>query len=84
MIQKVKTDAGERWAIVFRESYSLEDFVSLQNGLIGVLQASTHSDMLGSIGNELYYVYELFSELIPTHTQANDCERFLKAKPSKT
>ncbi len=83
MIQRVKTDKGERWAIVFGEHYSLEDFVNLQNGLLYVLKASTHSDLLESMGEDLYWVLDLFETIIPTHDQACEYERHLKKQANK-
>jgi hypothetical protein len=83
MLQRIKTDGGERWAIVFGEHFSLEDYVNLQNGLINVLQASTHSEMLCGMGEDLFCVFDLLEAITPTHTQAYEYEQYLKGKQTK-
>ena len=84
MVQKVKTDAGERWAIVFGKRFTLSDFISLQNGLIRVLQAAGHnSDFIAGMGDELYAVLDLLETTHFTYDQVNEYQRYLESKTSK-
>ena len=84
MINKVKTDAGERWAIVLRDRFPLSDLAKLQNSLIYVMQACSSSDFFGSSGEEFYAVLDLLSEILPTQDQMHEYERYLESKTSKT
>jgi hypothetical protein len=84
MIQKVKTEDGERWALVFGEYFSLEESVSIRNGLLGVLQATACQDTLECGTEDLYYVLRLLLEMAPTHDQAYEYERFLKKTTLKS
>ena len=84
MTQIVKTEAGERWAIVFGEHFSLDNLVAMQKGIICVLQSAvTNSEFICSTGDDLYTVLDLLSETLPDSRQAYEYEKYLKSKSSK-
>ena len=78
MIQRIKTEEGDRWAIVLRDCYTFEDFVNLQKGLLGVLQASTHSDLYDCNRENVYFVLDLLEEMTLNNCQANEYGTILR------
>lgn len=77
MITKVKTESGDRWAIILKETNSFENVKDYVDGLITILKFVTyHGDMLPS--DEICSVLSLLELMMPTTEQVSQYEHFLE------
>lgn len=78
MLQKIKTEDGERWAVVFHEATGLEEITQMTNGVIELMQTATEADTFNSANSGYYWSLDLLSCMLPTIEQVVDWERALK------
>jgi hypothetical protein len=80
MLQKISTDAGECWAVIFHNTSSLEDIQNIQKSLIDLMSVATQSDTFDSAKNSYYWVLSLLDNMLLSDDQMFEYERLLKEK----
>lgn len=80
MLQKVSTDAGECWAVIFHNNSSLEDVQNIQKSLIDLMSVATQSDTFDSAKMSYYWVLSLLDNMILSDDQMLEYERLLKQR----
>lgn len=78
MIERIKTENGERWAMVFDETYSLCDICIRTIGLTELLIDATSSELYHSAQGDFCSALEILRCLLPTPDQASQYEDYLK------
>lgn len=74
MITRITNNEGkECFAIVFNEHTDIFDVLNIQSAVLGVLQASTHSDLFEGLKDDIYTLFELLLETLPTEAQIKAC-----------
>jgi hypothetical protein len=76
MIKRIKTEDGERWALVFRENDTLENVRGYASGLLEVMTDAVVSETFD--GKESYWALDLLKCFIPSADEVCDYERYLK------
>jgi len=67
MLQRIKTENGECWAVVFNYSTTLEEITMQQKGMIEIMKAATLSDVFDSCKEDFYSTLDLLGEtFLPT------------------
>jgi|GEM_PF-5353165 len=78
MIKRIKTDDGERWALVFEKHDSLEDLRNYADGLLEIVITATGSDTWDGKQSYVYWVLNLLQHFIPNVDDAVNVNRLLK------
>ena len=79
MLQRINTENGKRWAIIFNcESATLEDICMMQRGLIEVMITATQSDIFDTTQAGFYETLKLLNDSLLNENQYLEYENFLK------
>ena len=78
MIKRIKTEEGERWAMVFDKTTALEEISQTTLGLIDLMITATGSDLFESSQSGFYSALDIVRSLIITPEQANEHEKYLR------
>jgi hypothetical protein len=79
MLKRIKTESGNRWAIVFDEPHcELAEIQQMQIGLVKVLQGLTSSELYGNLGEFEYSALELLEQSFLDFYLLDDYQRHLE------
>ncbi len=83
MIKRIKTEDGDRWAVVFGERDTLESVAAAQRGVVNVLAVGTQADIFNGAEVDYFNVLWLLEAMCLEAQQACDIEKLCKAKVLK-
>ena len=83
MLQRIETENGKRWAVVFnRDDFRLDEIVEMQKGLVNTLISVTQTDFYDSSPMDFFEMLKWLNESLPNTEQCVEFERILKARES--
>ncbi len=83
MLQRIETENGKRWAVVFnRDDFRLDEIVEMQKGLVNTLISVTQTDFYDSSPMDFFETLKWLNESFLNTEQCVEFERGLKPRES--
>ncbi len=79
MLQRIETENGKRWAIVFdHDDFELKEIAEMQQGLVNMLIIATQSDFYDSSPTEFFNTLKWLHESFLSAGQYFELERLMR------